>query len=394
MDFSLLQAVLTGAITFGIVYYLVPVLIRFAYKRDIYDKPDDERKIHTRYISSLGGVAIFIGIFVGFSVSGFADAIPGFGYLAAALLMLFFTGMKDDIVGLSAGKKLTIESLSAALIMAGCGALIVSFNGVLGIYSLWMAVSVPLTLFTIVVIMNAFNLIDGIDGLAGGIGAIASLFFAAGFFAAGVPAMGVLAVFTAIALIAFLLHNFNPARIFMGDTGSLVVGFLLAFFAVQYVQLHELAAFTSVFANGAAVLPVAFLAVPLFDTLMVFCKRKWNGNNPFKPSNDHVHHQMLDIGFSQKQVALYLYTVTIFISFTAIALAQFNNNLTLAVILFSAFATLPTNGAKRHLLRKAGLFDVEKWFRKREAIRELTQSRTENRKAEKRSRTVREAVEK
>ncbi|MCC5913738.1 MAG: undecaprenyl/decaprenyl-phosphate alpha-N-acetylglucosaminyl 1-phosphate transferase [Balneolaceae bacterium] len=394
MTLTILQAVLAAAAAFGIVYYLIPLLIRIAYKKDLYDKPDGDRKIHTRYISSLGGVALFIGIYIGFSVSGFADGVEGFGYLSAGLVMLFFTGLKDDMIGLSANKKLAVEMISGLLIIAGSGAVIGGFNGVLGVSLLHPAIAVPLTLFTIVVIMNAYNLIDGIDGLAGGIGAIASLFFAVGFFAAGAHSLGVLALITAVSLGAFLVHNFNPARIFMGDTGSLVVGFLLAFMAVNFVQLHEAVGFTAIFGNGAAVLPVAFLAIPLYDTLTVFYKRMSRGDGPFTPGKDHIHHQMLEIGFNQKQTTLYLYAVTIFISLAAIGLSQLNNNIILAVILISTFAMLPTNGFKRNVVKSVGLPDIELWFARREAIRELTmQRRRQHSEHSAKSREKRETVE-
>jgi UDP-GlcNAc:undecaprenyl-phosphate/decaprenyl-phosphate GlcNAc-1-phosphate transferase len=376
MTFTLLQLLASLLIAFGVVYHLIPLLKRIAYEKDLYDKPDGERKIHTRYISSLGGVAIFLGIFLGFSLSGFADGVTGYAFLSAGLLMLFFTGLKDDIIGLSANKKLAIELVSAGLIIYGCGAWIGNFGGILGVYDIPVAIGVPLTVFTVIVIMNAYNLIDGLDGLAGGIGAFASLFFAAGFYVAGASGLAVLSLATAIALFAFLLHNFNPASIFMGDTGSLVVGFLLAFMAVQYVGLHTVTEFSAYFGQGAVILPAAFLAVPLYDTLTVFIKRILRGDGPFTPGKDHVHHQLLEIGFSQKQATLILYAVTIFISISAISLSQLqvNNNIVLAVILLSSAMLLPTNGIKRSLFKKLDIFDIEFYFARQKEIRELTRS--------------------
>jgi UDP-GlcNAc:undecaprenyl-phosphate/decaprenyl-phosphate GlcNAc-1-phosphate transferase len=360
MDLLLLQAAAAVAVTAVIVYKLIPLLVKVAYYKDLYDKPDGDRKLHDRYISYLGGIAIFIGLFTGFSISGYAGQITGFEYLSVAMIALFFTGLKDDLMGLSPNKKLTIEIIAALLIIFGCGALISSFNGIFGIESIPLYISIPFTLFTVIVIMNSFNLTDGIDGLAGGIGLIASLFMAAGFYAAGAAPLAVLAMITALALLAFLLHNFHPARIFMGDTGSLVVGFLLAFMAVNYIGLSEVNEFSAIYSNASAVLPIAFLAIPLYDTFTVFLKRIARGDGPFTPGKDHVHHQLLDMGFSQKQTTVFLYLVTILIGLLAISLAELNNNLILGVIVFFMLAFLPTNGFKRSLLKKLGIFDIHR----------------------------------
>jgi UDP-GlcNAc:undecaprenyl-phosphate/decaprenyl-phosphate GlcNAc-1-phosphate transferase len=360
MDLLLLQTAAAMAVTAVIVYKLIPLLVKVAYYKDLYDKPDGNRKLHDRYISYLGGVAIFAGLFTGFSTSGYANQITGYEYLSVALIALFFTGLKDDLMGLSANKKLTVEIFASMLIVFGCGAVISKFNGIFGIESIPLTLSIPVTLFTIIVIMNSYNLTDGIDGLAGGIGLIASLFMAAGFYAAGSTPLSVLALITALALLAFLLHNFHPARIFMGDTGSLVIGFLLAFMAINYIGLSEYKEYAEIYGNASAVLPVAFLAIPLYDTLTVFLKRLFRGDGPFKPGKDHVHHQLLDMGFSQKQTTVFLYLVTILIGLLAISLAELNNNLILGVIVFFMLAFLPTNGFKRSLLKKLGIFDIHR----------------------------------
>src|SRR6056297_3051076 len=370
MELSLLQLTIAAVISAGVVYSLIPLLIKVAYHKELYDKPDGERKLHDRYISSLGGVAIFIGLFIGYSISGYADQLSGFGYLSAALVMLFFTGLKDDIMGLSANKKLAVEILTGMLIIFGCNAVIGNFNGIFGIENIPLYLSIPITLFTVIVIMNAYNLIDGIDGLACGIGLIASLFLAAGFFSAGNIPLTILALFTAISLLGFLLHNFHPANIFMGDTGSLVVGFLLAFMTVHYVGLSDTRGYSIIYSNASTVLPIAFLAIPLYDTLTVFLKRLARGDGPFTPGRDHVHHQLLDIGFSQRQTAVMLYLVTILIGLLGIALAHLNNNIVLGVLILSMVTFLPTSGYKRLIFKKLGIIDLERYFTYQERVAE------------------------
>lgn len=375
MNLPLLQPIVSGAVAFAIVYLLVPLLIKFSYHQDLYDKPDNERKLHTRYISPLGGVAIFISLFIGFSLSGYADSMHGFGYFASGLVLLFFTGLKDDIMTLSPNKKLAIEIISAMLVILGCGAVITDFNGILGLNGIPVYISIPLTLFTIVVVMNAFNLIDGIDGLAGGVGFIASLFFAAGFYIIGSVELTVLSLMAAIALGGFLIHNFNPASIFMGDTGSLVIGFVLAFLAVKFIGLGQIPDTSSTIldiGSIAAVLPIAFLAVPLYDTFTVVIKRLFRGEGPFTPGRDHIHHQMLNMGMSAKQVSIYLYMSTLLISILAVSLSSLNVNIVFIAVILSMPALMPTNGTKRKLLNKAGIIDLEKYLKPEEKKPSLT----------------------
>jgi UDP-N-acetylmuramyl pentapeptide phosphotransferase/UDP-N-acetylglucosamine-1-phosphate transferase len=360
MNLPLLQTVLALAVTVGIVYKLIPLLVKVAYFKDLYDKPDGERKLHDRYITYLGGVAIFIGLFIGFSLSGYAAEVQGFEYLTVAMIALFFTGLKDDLMGLSPVKKLSIELFAAVLLIFGCGSMIFNFHGMLGIEAIPFYVSIPLTIFTVIVVMNSFNLIDGIDGLAGGIGMIASLFMAAGFYSAGQIPLMLLALFTAAALFGFLIHNFHPARIFMGDTGSLVVGLTLAFLTINYLNLSGDSGYSEIYNNASVILPVAFLAIPLYDTLTVFLKRIARGDGPFTPGKDHVHHQLLDMGFTQKQTTVFLYLVTILIGLLAISLSGLNNNLILGVILLFMVSFLPTNGFKRNFLKKMGIVDLDR----------------------------------
>ena len=362
MDELMIQAAVAAVLTFGVIFYMVPILIKLAYRLDLYDKPDGNRKLHTRYISPLGGVSIFIGIFLGFSLSGYAEILTGSTYLFAALVLLFFTGLKDDIAGLSANKKLMLQIVASLMVILGTGTSIHNFFGVFGIGGIPIYLSIPLTLFTMIVVMNAFNLIDGVDGLAGGIGLVASVLFGVGFAVAGQSILAVLSMVTAISLFGFLLYNFKPASIFMGDTGSLVVGFLLSFMAINFINLNPIPEFQVVFGAASPVLPIAFLIIPLYDTFTVFCKRALRGDSPFSPGRDHVHHHLLEMGFSVKQTVMLLYLYTMLISVVAIALSQLNNNIVLAVIVGMAAVLLPTNGIKRRVFSKFGLFNLDSFL--------------------------------
>lgn len=370
MNVQLIQ-VLTGAIVaFGIAYFSVPILRRVAYHSDFYDKPDNDRKLHDRYVPTLGGVAIFLAFFVGFSISGFAEQMQGYPYFSAAMILLFFTGLKDDIVDLSAKTKLIMELVVAGLIIFGCGMYIDNFYGVFGIYEIPYWASIALTTFTLIVVVNSYNLIDGIDGLAAGIGIVASFFFGIGFFVAGELALATLSFTLLVSLAAYLKYNFNPAEIFMGDTGSLVVGFLLAVLAINFVGLNDIPAYTDVFGATSPILPVAILALPLFDTFTVFYKRIRKGKSPFNPGRDHVHHSILSAGFGHKSTSILLYGCSIFITLIAISVKQLNINLVFATTLFSMFLFLPTNGFKRKILKSVG-FDIEGQLTSRKTLQEL-----------------------
>lgn len=387
MNVQILQ-VLTGAVVaFLISYFSVPILRKVAYLSDFYDKPDNDRKLHDRYIPTLGGVAIFLGFFVGFSISGLAGQIQGYPYFAAALALLFFTGLKDDIVELSAKTKLMVELIVAGLLIFGCNMYISNFYGVLGIHEIPYWVSVLLTTFTMIVVVNSYNLIDGIDGLAAGIGSIASVFFGVGFYVAGEYAFAALSLTLLVSLMAYLKYNFNPAEIFMGDTGSLVVGFLLSVLAINFVGLNEIPAYVSVFGKTSAILPVAILALPLFDTLTVFYKRIRRGTSPFNPGQDHIHHSMIKIGLGHKSTSIILYCCSIFITLIALTVRQLDINLMASVVVFSMFLFLPTNGFKRGILMKMG-WDIEGHLNTNQSIKSLQSSKaTTKTKASSRSRS-------
>lgn len=355
MSITLFQLLSSAAFALLLVYSVIPLLIRFAYHKNLYDKPDGERKIHDRFVPSLGGVALFAAILLGFSLSGYADQIDGYPYFAAALGMLFLTGLKDDMVGLKPAKKLLVEIPAALIVIFGSGFLIDNLYGFLGIHALPVWVSMPLTVFVFIVVMNAYNLIDGIDGLAAGVGVLASFLFGIVFWISGVYEMAVLSLFVGVALLGFLIHNFRPASIFMGDSGSLVIGFLLGILAVNFIGLGENSAYVDTFGNTSAILPAIFLVIPLFDTLRVFIKRVIKRRSPFSPGTDHIHHVLLSYGLSHSKASLYLYASMCGIALFSFAFITFDPHVVLLSAGFASLLLLPTNGIKRSLLSRMGL---------------------------------------
>lgn len=355
MNFGLIQYLLSVAGGFLIIYTSIPVLLKIAYLKDLYDKPDEERKLHKKFIPALGGVGIFIAFFLGFTFSGLAESITGFSFISGSLIALFFCGLKDDLVGLSPNKKLFVEIISALAIILGSGLIINDLHGVLGLNEIPLYISIPLSLFTVIVVVNSYNLIDGVDGLAGGIGLIASAFFGIVFLMAQEFAMAGLAGMLTVVLAGYLRYNFNPARIFMGDTGSLVIGFLLAVMTMHLIPLNDSPVFQQYFGISSPILPVAFLALPLYDTLRVFAKRLLNGKSPFTPGSDHIHHVLLKLGWGQKTTVGYLYVVSVVIGLIGLSSSFLNPNIALGFVILSTFIFYPTFGLKRKLFSKLGL---------------------------------------
>lgn len=346
-------------LAYVISYIAIPIITRATKKKHLFDRPDEDRKLHLEAIPTLGGIAIFIAFLLSFSVSPWAEGLTGYSYLVGALLILFFTGLKDDLVMLSAKKKLAAQLTAAGLMIFGGGMVIDNFHGVLGLAEIpyWMAV--PITFFTVIVVINAVNLIDGIDGLAGGIVTITSLLFGAAFLFAGRLPMAMFSFCLAGALLGFLYYNFSPASIFMGDTGSMLLGFLLSVQAIKFIELSNVPAFASVFGNSSAILPVAVLAFPLFDTIRVVIKRVRRSKSIFEPGQDHVHHELLRMGLSHRDASLLLYGKSLLLVTVvgALALMKVDPNILLGAVLFSSLVIFPTNGTKRKLISKLFGFD-------------------------------------
>lgn len=326
-----------------IVVFGIPSIITVAKLKGLYDKPDF-RKIHTHKIPRLGGLAIIAGFGIASSLWCLPQSIEGsLQYLQVALIILFFSGLKDDIVILSPIKKLATQILATGITVFGGGILINSLYGLFGIYELPLWISYLLTMFTIIVITNAFNLIDGVDGLAGGIGVIASVTFGLWFNFIDQTGWSVIAFALAGALLGFLVFNFNPAKIFMGDSGSLFTGFLLAIFAIKFIQFNAPEASTIYKIHSAPGIAVAILIVPLFDTARVFLLRVLKKQSPFTADNNHIHHGLIKIGLGHKEVSMVMYLTNVVFVVVAFLIKDSSTAVLLLIIgiLAIALAQIP-----------------------------------------------------
>ncbi len=299
---------------FGITYLSIPVIINIANEKKLVDVPD-ERKIHDNPIPALGGVGIFAGFIIAallFWTNQFRNNNPDFNlqYIAAACLIIFFLGLKDDILDISALKKFIGQLIAAWILVYKCRLQINSFYGVFGIYELPNTVSLLITYLTVVLIVNSFNLIDGVDGLSSCLALVSLIGFSIFFKNYGTKELGysILAAALAGSLVAFLIFNFHPAKIFMGDTGSLLVGLINAMLLIKFLDVNAKSDYiTSIWKlKGGVTVGLSFIFIPLIDTIRVFGWRIINGNSPFNPDRNHIHHILLDKGFSHKKVTIIL----------------------------------------------------------------------------------------
>lgn len=292
---------LSFAFAFMITFFAIPIIIEVARRKKLFDEPD-ERKVHKMVIPTLGG----LGIFGGFILATLLGAPVGSNelqYFVAAAIVIFFLGIKDDILVLSAAKKFIGQLLAAGIIIKFGGVQISNMHGFLGITTIPNLASILLTLFTIIVIINSFNLIDGVDGLAGSLGLLTAILFGTYFFYAGQLLYAVMAFSLAGSLIGFLIYNFSPAKIFMGDTGSLLIGLINSIMVVKFINIANSSA-VSFPLEAAPAIGFAFLIVPLFDTLRVFALRISKRRSPFSPDRNHVHHFLLELGFSHTKITM------------------------------------------------------------------------------------------
>lgn len=329
----MLDVLLTASVSFIITFLAIPVILQVAEQKKLYDIPD-ERKVHTRLVASLGGVGIFGGFILAslLSVQGYMN--PEFQYFFAAAVVIFFLGLKDDLMILSATKKFIGQIIAASILIHLGGIRLDSMYGLFGFDQLPEGFGLALSYLTIIVVINSFNLIDGVDGLAASLGILTMLVFGTYFFSVEYQAYALLAFSMAGSLVAFLIFNHHPAKIFMGDSGSLMIGLINAILVIKFINVAH-TPFVAVPLSASVAIGFAILIVPLLDTLRVFAIRILNGKSPFTPDRNHVHHLLLDRGLSHAAV-----TVTcVVINVGFILLAWFGKSLgttTLLLIMLTA----------------------------------------------------------
>lgn len=333
--FSLPLAFLTA---FLITYFSIPALIRLSLVKRLYDEPD-HRKLHARRTSSLGGVAIFGGLIFSFVFYSYYLPNPQLNSVLASLIILFVTGVKDDLYPMVPFKKILGQLLAVGIIIFQGDVRLTSLYGIAGIWEMPYYWSVILSSIFYLGIINSFNFIDGINGLSASIATIMSLAYSYWFWYSGETLFVILCLCIVGSLLAFLRYNIVNARIFMGDSGSMVIGFFGAMLTINFLKTNaQLPDSHSYFLHLAAmVFAFGVLIIPLFDTARVILIRVFiKKTSPFAADRNHIHHVLLDIGHSHLSATMLLASANIIF----IALIWFLNPYFRAKVIFAGIFLL------------------------------------------------------
>jgi UDP-GlcNAc:undecaprenyl-phosphate/decaprenyl-phosphate GlcNAc-1-phosphate transferase len=357
----------------GTVFLVTPLVRRLAARFGAIDRPSD-RKVHPKPTPTLGGIGIFAGVLTALAVAYF---IPEFRRLfrqsfelqgvALGALVITGVGLVDDVRALSAPAKAAGQILAAGLLILNGVELLFFWFPTQGVISLGSDLAVPLTVAWVLIMVNATNLIDGLDGLAAGIVAIAAgAFFvwvhvAPSTFSESASIAALIAAIAAGAAVGFLPYNFYPARIFMGDSGAMLLGLLLAASTIAGVgrtiqpSRGALAAFAI-----PVLIPLFVLAVPLVDVAMAIVRRIRKGRPIFAPDKEHIHHQLREIGHTHRRAVLTMYFWSILLAGSGLAVSFVHDRAVVGSILVVAVLLIGASFIPRRLRERRRLRSVQK----------------------------------
>ena len=326
---------------------IIPNILIISLRKRLFDVPD-ERKVHKRPIPRLGGVTFFPVILFSLCVftavrlmtghgpaeTSTTDLVCEFLFLTGGLTLLYIVGIADDLIGVRYRKKFLVQIISAAMFPLS-GLYINNFYGLFGIYLIPAEVGIPLTMLLVVFITNAINLIDGIDGLASGLSMVALLVFGVLFVHFRMWSYAMLAFVTVGVIIPFFSYNvFGSAdlgrKIFMGDTGSLTLGYILSFFVIKYCMYEPDMLLTM--KTSPVLVSFSVLMVPCLDVIRVVLRRARNKRALFMPDKTHIHHKFLAMGFSPRRALITIQLMSAcFCAFTIVAILYMNNTLVFVI---------------------------------------------------------------
>jgi UDP-GlcNAc:undecaprenyl-phosphate GlcNAc-1-phosphate transferase len=346
---------LTGvAISFFVAFALLPVIIRVFKSINLLDSPD-RRKVHKMSKPSLGGIAIYAGVILAMTFTIPLEYLAEYKFLVAGMVISILLGMRDDVSSLYANQKLVFQVLAGFITVYYAGIKLAGLYGVFGINDFpdWLAIT--FSVFVMISLSNSFNLIDGIDGLAASLAILVSTVFAVWFYINGDTFFAMLSMMLISALIAFLIFNWYPSRIFMGDTGSLVTGFLLSALAIRFIDTNASLSEVATYRFDAFVaVAISLVIVPVYDTIRVMAIRIYEGRSPFFPDKKHIHHILLRQGFNHAQATLILVAFTFFV-FLIVSQLQFLGDTILIISSFTisfCFGLFWDLRLKRHLQKE------------------------------------------
>lgn len=330
-DYPLVYYISIVSLAFILVNLAIPSIIHVANKHNLFDVLDSHRKSHKENISALGGIGLFCGFTI--TVLLFATTVnyQEANFLIASSIILFAIGIKDDIYGVSPRTKFALQVI-VGLIMVGLGGFrLTSLYGVFYIWDVHPIIGAAFSMALIIFIINAFNLIDGVDGLAGTVGAIVCLSLGSFFALSNEVAYAFIAFSMVGAILGFLVHNYPPAKIFMGDTGSLIIGLVVVVLAIKFIEINKIGASVKPIFNSAPAIAVAVLIVPIFDSLRIFFVRLINRQSPFLGDRNHIHHRLLHLGYNAKQILIVTAIFNIGMIGVTVLLQEFGNFILIAL---------------------------------------------------------------
>lgn len=313
-------------------FLVTPSVRTLAIKIGAMDHPDP-RKVHNGIMPRMGGLAVYLAFII--SVLLFRELTPQVWGLIAGATVIVLVGILDDTRGLSPRIKLLGQIIAASTIIPFGLQVHYITNPLTGNILYLGAFSIPLTIFWVVAVTNAVNLIDGLDGLAGGVSCIAALTMAAVIWTqwGGYAAENIMLVLTMAAAVAgFLKHNFHPAKIFLGDTGSLFLGYTLSVMAIMGLTKSATAV--------SIIIPLVILGVPLLDTFFAVIRRYHKHQPIFQPDKEHLHHQLMAMGLSHRQTVLAIYALSSFLGINAVVLNMVSSNQAMALLVVLAVTVI------------------------------------------------------
>ena len=323
-----------------------PSIIFVSKQRNLYDDQHLHRKKHKNLTSRLGGVGIFCSFMITTLVLIPLNSSIPINYLQTACIILFAMGVKDDIVSVNASTKFLSQLFASLLLVIPGDVRLRGFYGILGVFDLPVYGQIILTVLVIMLLINAFNLIDGINTLSAGMGILATGTYGMMFIIMSQPTLAALSFALMGALVGFLRYNISPARLFMGDTGSMLVGCITAVLSIKYINVFFAnTAMIMYKPNSAPAFVIAIVLIPIFDTLRVFILRLSKGNSPFQADQNHLHHLLAANGLKHEQSSLILIAFNAFAIMLVFIFDNMGNLfliclLTFMCMLFSVFLKL------------------------------------------------------
>ncbi|GGH15426.1 MraY family glycosyltransferase [Mucilaginibacter phyllosphaerae] len=314
-------------VTFSVLITLlsIPSILHVARTRHLYDDVGHFRKQHDHGIPRLGGVAIFVSFTITLLLFSIIDKNIPVSYILTASIILFIMGIKDDLSGVNSSTKFLIQFVVAAILVILGDIRLSSMYGIFGMYDISYIFSVVISILFIILVINAFNLIDGIDGLAATTCIVANGAFTVLFMYLKHFELAAVSITIVGAVCGFLRYNLTPAKIFMGDAGSLLIGLISAIMAVKFIELNKFTALNTPEIVSAPAITFAILMGPIFDTLRVFTLRIVNGKSPFTADRNHIHHRILRLGYTHLQTTFILTGVNVLLIILVFRFANLGN---------------------------------------------------------------------